>query len=381
MGGGYKNTNMKLLSIVIPTRGREYYCIEAIKDILSYKRDDFELVICDNSDTDQIDEYLQANPDERVVYQHIRGRINSVINMDTAMRMATGEYVCMIGDDDTILPTIFDAVLLAKNNDYNIVSPRDVVVYFWPKALKEEGILSWALRVNEGGATEMDSESQLKAFVKNGCLTYSDVLPRIYHGIVKRNILEKILNETGHIIGGLSPDIYLSISTTCNSKKFTVIKFPITIAGACPRSTTSESNTGGHRGRIEDAPHLFNRGPYVWDERIPRIYTVQTIWAETAMKAFEEMGRTELIKQINQGYLYAEMIRKNRTMIKDLIPAIKYARPISGNVLNMLNFSRYFLLKPIQRLGRGEIKSRSIEDVKSISIASKMYMEIINEHV
>ena len=99
------------------------------------------------------------------------------------------------------------------------------------------------------------------------------------------------------------------------------------------------------------------------------------------MKAFEEMGRTELIKQINQGYLYAEMIRKNRTMIKDLIPAIKYARPISGNVLNMLNFSRYFLLKPIQRLGRGEIKSRSIEDVKSISIASKMYMEIINEHV
>ena len=369
---------MKLLSIVIPTRGREYYCIEAIKDILSYERDDFELVICDNSDTDQIEEYLNEHPDGRVIYQHIRGRINSVINMDTAMRMATGEYVCMIGDDDTILPTIFDAVELAKQNEYDIVSPRDVVVYFWPKAMKEEGILTWALRINEGGVDEMDNETQLKAFVKNGCLIYSDYLPRIYHGIVKRNILEKILNETGHIIGGLSPDIYLSISTTCNSKKFTVIKFPITIAGACPRSSTSESNTGGHRGRIEDAPHLYNRGPYTWDERVPRIYTIQTIWAETAMKALEEMGRSDLINQVNQGYLYAEMIRKNRSMMKDLIPAVFSTRPVKSVIIITLNVFKYFLLKPILRIRRGEIKSTSIEGINDIATASISFMDCLS---
>ena len=369
---------MKLLSIVIPSRNREYYCIEALKDILSYDRDDFEVCVCDNSDTDQLEEYVKEKNDPRVLYQHIKGIINSVINMDKAMRMATGEYVCMIGDDDTILPTIFDAVELAKNKQYDIVSPRDVVVYFWPKALKETGEVSWALRITEGGESVMDNEPQLKAFVKNGCLTYSDVLPRIYHGIVRRVILERVLEETGHIIGGLSPDMYLSITTTCNTNNFTVINYPITIAGACPRSTTSESNTGGHRGKVENAPHLYNRGPYVWDSRIPRIYTVQTIWAETAMKAFEEMGRNDLINQVNQGYLYAEMIRKNRSMIKELIQPIKSTKPIKSSFLNVYNFTKYFILKPIQRLGRGEIKSVRIDGVDNISLASKKYMDFIS---
>lgn len=42
-----------LLSIVIPTRDREYYCIEAIKNILSYNNEDFELVVQDNSDSEK----------------------------------------------------------------------------------------------------------------------------------------------------------------------------------------------------------------------------------------------------------------------------------------------------------------------------------------
>lgn len=370
--------NTKLLSIVIPTRNRDYYCIEALKDILSFEKDDLEVCVCDNSDTEGVKEFVERVNDQRIVYKRIVGRINSVINMDTAMKMATGEYVCMIGDDDTILPTIFDALDLARRENYDIVSPRDVVVYFWPKALKETGELSWALRIADGGESVMNNEEQLKAFVNNGCLTYSDVLPRIYHGIVKRTVLEKVFDETGHIVGGLSPDMYLSITTTCNTKNFTVIKYPITIAGACPRSTTSESNTGGHRGKIEEAPHLYKRGPYEWDDRIPRIYTVQTIWAETAMKAFEEMGRQDLLKQVNQGYLYAEMIRKNRSMIKELISPIKSTKPIKNRLFVLYNFVKYFILKPIQRLGRGEIKSVSIEGVDSISLASKKYMDSIS---
>lgn len=368
---------MRLLSIVIPTRGREFYCIEAIKDILSYQRDDFELVICDNSDTDQIEGYLKEHQDERVVYQHIRGRINSVINMDTAMRMATGEYVCMIGDDDTILPTLFDTVELAKRNNLDNVTPRDMVAYFWPKALKAEGVLTWPLRISTTNMTIMNCEKQLNKFVKNGCLTYSDFLPRVYHGIVKKSVLDTIFARTGHIIGGLSPDIYMSISTSCNCKEFAVINYPITIAGACPRSTTSDSNTGGHRGRVEDAPHLYQRGPYTWDVRIPRIYTVQTIWAETAMKAFDEMKRSDLIVKVNQGYLYAEMIRKNMSMKKDIIPAIRATKPIKNSIRNGIDFICYFIFKPIKRLGRGEIKSRTIEGVENITAASIECMKYI----
>lgn len=370
---------MKLLSIVIPSRNREYYCIEALKDILSYDRDDFEVCVCDNSDTDQLEEYVKEKNDPRVLYQHIKGRINSVINMDKAMRMATGEYVCMIGDDDTILPAIFEVAEWAKKKGCDNVTPRDMVTYFWPGALVEKGILKWPVRANDGTVEELNCEVQLEKFVRNGCLTYSDFLPRVYHGIVRRSILDQILKETGHIIGGLSPDIYMSISTACHCKSYMLISKPISVAGACGNSATSWSNTGGHRGGLEDIPHLYKRGPYTWDERVPKVFTVQTIWAETAMKAFEEMGREDLISRVNQGYLYAEMIRKNRGMKNILTTAISEAIPVRSKLANNLKFIKYFILKPIQRLGRGEIKQITVEGANDIAEATKQYMESISK--
>jgi len=366
---------MKLLSIVIPTRGREYYCIEVIKDILSYKRKDFELVICDNSDSDQIEDYLVQNNDERVVYQHIHGRINSVINMDTAMRMASGEYVCMIGDDDTILPEIFEVAEWARKNQYDNVTPRYMVTYRWPNAIGPLGTMDWPLYANDGSFKILDCEKQLKAFVNNGLLVYSDYLPRVYHGLVKRSVLDKVLMQTGHIIGGLSPDIYMSIATSCCCNQFVSLFKPITIAGACHSSTTAESNSGGHRGKIDNAPHLYKRGPYIWDTRIPRIYTVQTIWAETAMKAFDELKREDLAKSVNQGFLFAEMIRKNSTLINDIKESVNNTVLIKSRIVVYIDFVWYYLSKSIKRIFRKKIKIKELSDVKDISAAVKIYVE------
>ena len=305
---------MKLLSIVIPTRGREYYCIEAIKDILSYKREDFELVVCDNSDTDQIEDFIKQNPDERVVYQHIHGRINSVLNMDTAMQMATGEYVCMIGDDDTILPTIFEVTEKAKEIGADNVTPINTINFYWPGALDDNGQVSWYNQFNKQWVKKICSE-QLYTFLKEGMIPYYNYLPRVYHGLTRNSVLQNIKNKTGHIIGGLSPDMYLSVAVSCLCTSFYVVNEPITVAGACAKSTTAQSNTGGHRGEIKDAPHLWNRGSYEWDCHIPSVYSVETIWTETAIKALSEMGRNELFIHINQGYIFAQLLLNNRQII------------------------------------------------------------------
>ena len=51
--------DISLLSIVIPTRNREEYCIHALNHILSFDEQDFELIIQDNSDTTRILDYLK----------------------------------------------------------------------------------------------------------------------------------------------------------------------------------------------------------------------------------------------------------------------------------------------------------------------------------
>ena len=127
--------DIPLLSIVIPTRNREDYCIHAINHILSFDEQDFELIIQDNSDTTKILDYLKKNHDSRLKYHYSPKRINSVINMDYAISMAKGKYITMIGDDDTVLPTIFDLVKFANKFGYDAISQKDVIPYFWPNSL------------------------------------------------------------------------------------------------------------------------------------------------------------------------------------------------------------------------------------------------------
>lgn len=229
---------MKLLSIVIPTRNREEYCISAIRQILAYDRDDFELCICDNSDSDIVENFVSDREDNRLVYIHIKGRINSAINMDSAMRMASGEYVCMIGDDDAILPSIFNLAKWAKDNDYDNVTPAKILNYYWPDDTGRSGYLEW-YDIENVKPIYRESQKELDRFVRNGLIRYSDYLPRAYHGLAKRNLLVSVLNKTGHMIGGLSPDIYMATTLACLSKSFVVVEQPFTIAGACPKSYTS----------------------------------------------------------------------------------------------------------------------------------------------
>lgn len=366
---------MVLLSIVIPTRDREYYCISAIKEILAYERNDFELVICDNSDSDEIKKYLINNPDTRTKYKHIGGRINSVINMDTAMRMATGEYVCMIGDDDTILPSIFKVAELAKANNYDNVTPNKMVSYIWPKPGENNGVLSWSTTAINCEIKTYKCEEQLQKFVRNGVINYEDFIPRVYHGLVKRSLLEKVFEKTGHMIGGLSPDIYMSISTACVSESFVVIEKPFTIAGACPRSYTAVDSQGGNRGNIEENPQLYKRGAYIWDKRIPRVLTSQTIWTETAMKAFEEMDRHDLITHFNQGYLFAEMLRKNQSFAKILFSPIFKTTLVSSRLCVIYSFISYYVVKSIKKIFRKKTLTVSVNNIEDMDVAVERYNE------
>lgn len=365
---------MKLLSIVIPTRGREYYCIEAIKDILSYKREDFELVVCDNSDTDQIEDFIKQNPDERVVYQHIHGRINSVLNMDTAMQMATGEYVCMIGDDDTILPNIFEVAEFAKKHNYDNISPLRMVSYFWPSEDGQKGHMHWNANCSNEFVIR-NCKEQIAMFVSKGLTTYERFLPRVYHGIIKRAVLVDVYERTGHMIGGLSPDIYMSVSSACVMKSFVQYMAPFTIAGACPKSYTAKDNKQDISWRIEDNPQFYKRGNYVWDSRVPKITASETIWADSAIKAFEELHFENYLTSLNQGYLFAELIKNNTKISKYCLAAILKTKKSESVIRITYNFIKYFITGGFRKYTRKKINKRVCQDVNSIDDSVRVFLK------
>lgn len=365
---------MELLSIVIPTRNREKYCISAIKQILEYESESFEIVICDNSDSDEIENHLSAINDSRVVYRHVKERVNSVINVDGAMRMASGEYVCMIGDDDTILPSIFDVVKWAKLNDFDNVTPLNMITYFWPDGNEQSGTISWDV-YNDSRFQIKNCEAQLNKFVRDGCIRYYEYLPRVYHGLIKRIALEKVMSKTSHIVGGLSPDIYMAITVACICESFIVIEKPFTIAGACPSSYTSRDNTGRNSFSIDENPQLYRRGPYTWDNRIPRVKTSQTIWAETAIKALEEMHRFDLITHFNQGCLFAEMLRYNAKHKHILYPTIKKTKLVTSKLTVIFGYIGYYVAKSFNKFFRSKLQKINICNIQDMDVAIYTYNE------
>ena len=258
------NQNKPLLSVAIPTKNRQYYCIEVIKHILSYDNKNFELVIQDNSDDRTIEQFVSTIEDKRLKYVYTNEAISSVENMSRSIALTSGEYVCMIGDDDTILPTIFEYAKYMKENEIDSICPGFIPSYIWPnKQTGETGTLTIRKHVNIKKYEQIDVKKRLEDLFKNGIIHYQKYnLPRVYHGIIKKEVMDNIYKKIGSYFGGLSPDIYSTVALSSLIKKHILVDSAFSIAGVCPQSTTSQSMLGGHRGELKDAPHLKNKEDY-----------------------------------------------------------------------------------------------------------------------
>ena len=116
----------------------------------------------------------------------------------------------------------------------------------------------------------------------------------MYHGLIHRDAVDRIFQQTGKIFDGLTPDIYIAVALGLTVKKACRLNYPITVSGICPRSGSTDAATGKHTGELKDAPHFRGHESYEWDKKSPAIYTVATIWAETCLHALHNFGREDL---------------------------------------------------------------------------------------
>lgn len=303
------------LSVVIPTKNREYYCIKCIEHLLSLKLPSTELIVQDNSDTDELENLLtETGIIRRIKYEHVRVLLSFVDNFNRAVEKCEGKYICMIGDDDSLLPNISKVLDKAIELDADAVVP-ELLTYFWPTDAPirpewKDGYLA-SLPFKKDILKKVDVSVVYRRLIDNCFQDYQMLkVPRIYHGLVKRECVEKIRNRTGHYFGGLTPDMYMSVALCYTVKNFYHYSRPFTISGICPKSGSSDSATGRHTGSLKDAPHFRGHDTYEWIDRIPAIYTVETIWAETGMQAVKGMHDTESFDLFNSQRFLSVLSKK-----------------------------------------------------------------------
>ena len=315
-------TDKKLLSIVIPSRNRQKYAIHCIKSILTINDDRIEVVVHDNSDTNELEQLVNEQiKDERLIYKYDSTPMSTVHNFNKAMEYVNGEYLCFIGDDDGVNPEIVEAADWAKKNNIDAVTSKNRIGYLWPNE-KRKGKQS--IHPFYGKIKNVNIEHELKKFLKDGGVYYLKYdLPKVYHGIVKKECFDKVDNTIHTYFGGLSADIFASISLSLVSKNIVSIDYPLTIAGSSAASEQTHRTEEAKHLKLKNAPHFRARGPYKWSDNVPSVYSGASIWAESNINALETFERHDLIKQINKSKLAAHIVLLSPHYKKNIVKYLK----------------------------------------------------------
>lgn len=339
--------NQPILSILIATRNRIPYCINAIETILSFDYENFELVVQDNSDTFELHEYVaKMQPDKRLVYNYTPPPFSSIDNFNAVIGLAKGEYLCLIGDDDGVNPEIFNVVEWASENKIDSVVPGLNAVYWWPSACSEIDRLKPFMGVLEISRItcyikEYQPVKEVKKLMKNGGNYLELNLPKLYHGIVKKELMDKIKATIGHYVGGLSPDIYTAVALSFFVKKIIKIDYPLTISGICSASTSADSAANRNTGNLEDTPHFRDRGTYYWSNQVPKFYSGINIWADSALASLKDLGKIEFINEFNVSSLSIMLLRRHRSYKRLIINNYYLSKNAKGVFVKM--YLLYFL--------------------------------------
>ena len=378
----------KLLSVIVPTKNRQIYCIDAVKTILQDLDERCELVIQDNSSDNCLKKQLEALADSRIVYNYNPQPLSFIDNFEEALDLSNGDFFIVLGDDDSTTKDIIEIVEWMQENNVDSVASTKVVDYIWPNSTIEKyknGLLTF-YNYNKD-INQVDALEQLKKLIKNGFLGYQMYnLPRTYHGIIRKSCMDEVKSISGRYFGGLTPDIYSTIALSCVVKKHYVIDYPFSIAGACPASATVNATVGGHTGKLEDAPHFKNRGTYHWENTVPAYYSVETIWAESAIKALKCLNRADLLSKFNMYKLYVYGILLNRNYILGLSisETVKLHSKLDSNLLahvSKLGIKLVYVIASVLKkriLGSQQLSEAvQVDCVYSLDEAK----QILNEHL
>lgn len=352
-----------LLSIVIPTRNRQKYAIQSILQIYDVTDKRVQIVVQDNSDDCNLKDMISSkNLDDRVKYTYISKRIPGVENYAGGIEQSDGEYICCIGDDDGVLGRITDVVEWAKGKNISVIKPGVQASYIWPETSKEFPTGCLNLEYSDATSFFVNPQDELVRFLKTGCIDLPNaLLVKAYHGIVKRDLFQKIYNKTGKYCGGLSPDIYLSVALSSFTTTLFCINFPLTIFGACKQSTTGDSINRVNVGKLEQAPHFIGQ-PYTWSDKVPRYYCGSNIWADSALHALMDMEKHNLQNSFSIEALTCDCLLNHP----------KYKKEIMEN-FHRNNGERKLLRKEMQGSYPSHIKKCVKDVVKKMKAVAKVY--------
>ena len=367
-----------VVSVIIPTKDRYFYLKKVLSLFNNFGKEDLEIVVQDNSaNNDEIVSFIKNNITVPVVYNHTKEWLCVRDNIDRAISLSSGDYVCVIGDDDGVLPNIVECAKWMKKNNIEALK-TEVLRYIWPDyamGAKFYGTLRCSRSSKlDGHYTFLDPLSELNKCISTGFVNRGK-MPVVYQGIVSRRVLDEIYEIGGHYSPGPSPDIAEAVAISLTARNYCYLDYPVIISGA------SAMNGGGIR-KLKDQSADVDEVKFLpigtkdeWEERIPCIWTEQTIWPESAIKALRYMGRADLVEKVNYTNMLCNYVYNHPSRINF---ALKYAQSRCGFLFVYISYSIRRKIRTLCQNSFGNFVRKpiiKIDNVGDIETACQMLCE------
>ena len=238
-------------SIVIPTRNGAKYLACAIQSVLDSPRSDFELVVSNNFSTDETARILSEIDDCRLRVISPSLSLPMAGHYEFAISQARGEWISILGDDDAVMPYIFESLdkYIKRYPQVDIISSARAY-YFWEGCddLYGDVVVSYS---SNRSARVRSTSKDLYACLKGRRSCFD--MPQIYTtGIIRRSLYEDIkVRSGGCFYHSIIPDMYSVVALSLARDKYLRVGEPLFWVG------TSNKSMGRSDRIYRDAEHFI----------------------------------------------------------------------------------------------------------------------------
>lgn len=237
------------ISIAIPTRERAQYLRSLLATCSAIKDDNLEIVVSDNASEDNTREVVESFGDARIRYLNTGRRLSMRQNFENVINATTGDYVVMSGDDDGFLPGQWAYLRTLLEQERPACLSWRSRYYLWPDARQPDGGGRIKLHGPHsfGPAYRVPTKQILQSIVE-ATSSGHDVVPMIYHGAARRDVIEAIRAKAGEVFACSVPDVYFSVAANAFTDEVLFVEHPLSIQAISPKSTGFSARFSTGRG-------------------------------------------------------------------------------------------------------------------------------------
>ena len=336
-----------IITVVVPTKNRYKYLIGLISMIENFNDSRIELLVHDNSDNNtEILDFLKGKSLVSTAYYYDSDKLSMGENAERGINKAKGEYICFIGDDDAVCRNIADCAEWMRENQVDAV--RSLYLnYCWNEDKGENcgsvyfDDISFACRLG-------DPIAEMKKVLNDGVPDFK-YMAKIYHGIIKKSVLEDVQRHGECLFPGPTPDMSGAVSIAFFIKKYVMINIPIIMPGM------SRMVGGGVMGKVlslDEVSFITDSDREKWPADYPPLWATELIWPVCVINALKSVNHKEYLSELNKNKLLSRLVIIHRTYFKE---AFHYA---DNAILFLFDFICYFIKEGIIHLYETLIKSK-----------------------